>query len=149
MISLNSLCECLTVYPMPKYVWFKFAGFCEGPASCHGLALCLHNVIMFGFYRSDDWFKTKNRSCILYSLTDVGSRPLSIIACAPLSSKCHLMFDGQSFGILGALHWSKLLYGKIRTDHINGNKPYGPYNQNPNRAEWEKIPKMPNYTGLA
>ena len=34
--------------------------------------------------------------------------------CLP-ASKCHLMFEGQCFGILGALHWSKLLYSKIRS----------------------------------
>ena len=49
------------------------------------------------------------------------------------------MSEGQWFGISGALHWSKLLYGKIRADADNiykgDNELYGPYNQNPNRAE--------------
>ena len=35
------------------------------------------------------------------------------------ASKRHLMSERQCFGILGALHWSKLLYGKIRADADN------------------------------
>ena len=45
--------------------------------------------------------------------------------------------QSRCFGILGALHWSKLLYGKIRDDADNiykgNNEPYRSYRQNPNR----------------
>src|SRR5579863_9439645 len=60
-----------------------------------------------------------------------------------------LMFDSQCFGILGVFRCSNLLYGKVHTDHIykgNNNEPYGPYNQNPNRAEGEKKLNKPNNT---
>ena len=53
------------------------------------------------------------------------------------------MPEGQCFGILEDLHWSKLLYGKTRADADNiykrNNEPYGPYDQNLNRAEGKKL----------
>ena len=54
------------------------------------------------------------------------------------------MFEGHRFGILGAFHYSELLYGKIRADHIrkgNDNEPYGPYDKNPNRGEGKRKQK--------
>ena len=46
------------------------------------------------------------------------------------------MLEGLYFGILGTFYYSKLLYGKMRTDHIynlNNNDPHGPNDLSPNR----------------
>jgi len=52
------------------------------------------------------------------------------------------MLEDQWFAILRAFHYSKLLFDKIRTDHIyKGDEPYGPYDQNPNRGEETKNQK--------
>ena len=60
------------------------------------------------------------------------------------------MSEGQCFGISGNLHRSRLLYGKIRADTNNiykgQNEPYGPNNQNPNRAEGKIKLKNPSYS---
>ena len=77
----------------------------------------LHKWIMFVFYRSDNLFK--NKEPIWYFVKPYCIQALVTIHYRQRASKHHLMSERQCFGILGALHWSKLLYGKIHTDADN------------------------------
>jgi len=91
--------------------------------------LWLHKGIIFGFCRSNYVFTIKES--ILYQASVRGH-----LLHAPLGLKCRLMLEDQWFAILRAFHYSKLLFDKIRTDHIyKGDEAYGPCDQNPNRGE--------------
>ena len=84
----------------------------------------------------------QNKERVLLAFCKVVQASITVHYC-PRASKCHLMSEGQWFGISGALHWSKLLYGKIRADANNiykgDNEPYVQSEPEPSRRE--KTPK--------